>query len=285
MEFGCSCRLCNPTTPLDRAVSSDGCSPLPCVEDDGAEVEGAEGLEEGKLEGGGPSPPVLTPPIGPGAPPIGPGAPPIGVGMPPEGMEAGFPISIAAGPILGGGPTAWIPAFSGSSLPCLSAILSKEIPSVDWALPLARDVASVTWPNTLEPRGITIPFAVRNSAVVLATTGSPAFSFLEFSDFANSTAITPSCAESRLAADDCCCAAEADWAEGTTGTRLADRSGSRHRQTAIRDTTATGIRRFILSSAGTGRPPCCKPLAGPPHNIEIHLMPHKWHRMLPYWQT
>src|SRR5579864_2873328 len=89
-----------------------------------------------------------------------------------------------------GAPTACTTACNGISSPFFKMRRSKVIPSVDSDSPLARDLASVTWPAILVSCGtITVP-PESISTVTFAVTGSPSFAFLESSDFASSAGIT-----------------------------------------------------------------------------------------------
>jgi hypothetical protein len=74
--------------------------------------------------------------------------------------------------------SAWIPTFSGTSVPSLRMARSNAIASVDCDSPSARADARVTCPTTLVPFGSTVRLPVFTASVVRASTASPAFAFL-----------------------------------------------------------------------------------------------------------
>jgi hypothetical protein len=116
----------------------------------------------------------------------------------------------------GGGATATIATFKGSSSPPFRIALSKAMPNEESAPPFARAAASVTCPISFVPLGMMVFPSARMSAVVRAFTASPCFIFLESTEELSSATIgEPSASEAfsrELSAETADGAAEAELA-------------------------------------------------------------------------
>src|SRR5580658_3818967 len=130
---------------------------------------------------------------------------------------------------------------------------SNTMPRADAGSPLARDDASVMWPITLEPRGITLPFQ-RKSVVSFASMELPAVSFRESSDLLSCTMMTDAAAGRWVACAACCCAAGAANQEpavaGTIAIAVLVRRPlcPKHNPLAIRVKTTADERPFMSES-------------------------------------
>jgi hypothetical protein len=113
-------------------------------------------------------------------------------GTPGEATGApGAPLLIFCCPGIddGGGATATMATFKGSSSPPFKTALSNAMPKEESVPPFARAAASVTWPTSFVPFGRMVFPSARMSAVVRAVTASPCFIFLESTEELSSATI------------------------------------------------------------------------------------------------